>query len=170
MISKMPSGRSVLTKKTSDGRQALVTRRFGSWHVTIDGREFTSGQLRRLERPEGSATHVIGEGHALTLSADEAAVLEEAEGREAAFRASPMGQRRELVRVRDAAMQAWILALEYAKEGRGDFGVEVKAEAMEAAQAAVLEFDAKFPRVRDEDEIISESDIRNVIRRYRNEW
>jgi hypothetical protein len=67
-------------------------------------------------------------------------------------------------------MQAWILALEYAKEGRGDFGVEVKAEAMEAAQAAVLEFDAKFPRVRDEDEIISESDIRNVIRRYRNEW
>lgn len=160
----------MLEKETSDGRQVLVTRLFGSWHVTIDGREFTSGQLRRLERPEGSATHVIGEEHALTLSADEAALLEEAEGREAAFRASPISQRRELVRVRDAAMQAWIHALEYAREGRGHSEVELKAEAMEAAQAAVLEFDARFPRVRDEDEIHIEGNVRNIIRRYRNEW
>jgi hypothetical protein len=155
----------MLEKKTEDGRRILVMWMSGTWVVLIDGKEVTKGQLTRLEQPEGSTTHVIGEQR-LALTADEAAILEEAEDRHARFAATPIGQRRALVDARDKALNKWILALEYAQEGRGDAEVAPAAAAMEAAQAAVETFDANFPYVRDEDEIHIESQVQHTIRRY----
>src|SRR5918999_5495426 len=120
----------MLEKKTEDGRRILVMWMSGTWVVLIDGKEVTKGQLTRLEQPEGSTTHVIGEQR-LALTADEAAILEEAEDRHARFAATPIGQRRALVDARDKALNKWILALEYAQEGRGDAEVEPAAAAME---------------------------------------
>jgi hypothetical protein len=135
------------TKVLQDGRTATVTPS-GRQRCTVEigGAYFTDGEIRELPSPRGPATHVIGHGKMIGLTAAEAAAITaDIAAASAAFDASPEGQRSALAITLAMASGEWESAREHAAD-TGEWARVVPAEtAMNEAQDALDAFDAAHP-------------------------
>ncbi len=148
-----------LTKTLTDGRTAVITRHLPAdsetaapdWDVTIDGQPFTSGRLHK--RPvNGKVIDAIGSKRVIGLTPEESALLDgelqvEREAARAARLQTPAGQRHELVVAHERALDDWQAARDSAMEDYGDAGQRIGAAqaALDAAEGALIAFDAAHP-------------------------
>ncbi len=138
-----------LTKTLQDGRTATVTAHaYGRCTVEINGTYFTDGEVRELPAPRGPATHAIGFGKVLGLTAAEAAVIAADIARAAAeYEASEEGQRAALQLNLTIAVGAQEEARERASDDDDWSGFTAADAAVDAAEEALNAFDAGHPEL-----------------------